>query len=72
VKIREWIFIIVGGLFVIGGVLTFWLPLPIGLPMLMIGTPVLFRYSPRARAWITRILRNHPRMLRLLGGGQKD
>ena len=37
-----------GGLLVLLGVVTFWLPLPIGVPLILLGAPLLLRHSPRA------------------------
>jgi len=49
----KWIFITTGAFSVFSGVLTFWLPVPIGLPLILLGTALLVRHSPRARtlAW---------------------
>ncbi|MDJ0741562.1 MAG: hypothetical protein QNJ91_17760 [Gammaproteobacteria bacterium] len=40
-----------GALLVLLGVVTFWLPLPIGVPLILLGSPLLLRHSPRARRW---------------------
>ena len=62
-QLRKWILIPVGGCASIAGLLTFWLPLPIGLPLLLIGTFLLTRNSPRARLWL-RPIRQRFRVLR--------
>jgi hypothetical protein len=43
-----------GGLLVLAGLVTFWLPLPIGLPLILLGMPLLIRHSPHARYWWRR------------------
>lgn len=44
--------ITIGGGLVLLGLLTFWLPLPIGVPLMLLGMPLLLRHSPHARlAW---------------------
>ncbi|MEQ8234458.1 MAG: hypothetical protein RLW61_06490 [Gammaproteobacteria bacterium] len=55
--IGKWLFITLGSIATLAGVLTFWLPLPIGLPLLMLGVPLLARHSPHGRAWLTAIAR---------------
>jgi len=47
--------ILAGATSVGAGILTFWLPLPIGLPLMLIGATLLGRHSPRARRWFTRM-----------------
>lgn len=72
----KWLYIAFGTLTLIGGVITFWLPLPIGMPLMLIGTPIIMRHSPRGRRWILRLTRRFPRLrsgLRLSRGrGRSD
>lgn len=66
----KWIFILTGAFSVFSGFLTFWLPLPIGLPLILLGSTLLVRHSPLARdlAWslsaripgLRKILKNLP------------
>lgn len=56
----RWLFIGVGGLTVFSGIVTFLLPVPIGLPLIMLGLPLLIRYSPRARGWILHYAKVSP------------
>ncbi len=49
--IKKWLFIVAGGTLILAGVITFWLPLPIGLPMVLLGLPLVLRHSPHARSW---------------------
>jgi uncharacterized membrane protein YbaN (DUF454 family) len=62
----KWILISIGALTVFGGFLTFWLPIPVGLPLMMLGVPLLLRYSPHARAWILQLAKVSPKIHRLL------
>jgi hypothetical protein len=63
--LKKWTMIVIGALVVLLGLVTFWLPLPVGLPLLLIGVPVLIRYSPHARRWWTRLRRGPLRRLPL-------
>jgi len=45
---------------VIGGVITFWLPIPIGLPLLMLGLPLIMKYSPTGRVIVLRQTKKFP------------
>lgn len=56
----RWLYIGFGALSVVAGLITFWLPLPIGIPLLLIGLPVLMKYSPHTRSWILRRARRWP------------
>jgi hypothetical protein len=74
VAVLKWLFIGFGTISVFGGVLTFWLPLPIGIPLMLLGTATLVRYSPFARHQVTRLALRYPQTLgflnRLLGTKQ--
>ena len=61
-QLRKWFLIAVGACASIAGLVTFWLPIPIGLPLLLIGTLLLTRNSPRARLWL-RPVRQRFRLL---------
>jgi len=50
-RLRTWGLIFTGGALVLLGALTFWLPLPIGLPLMLLGAPLLLHNSPHARRW---------------------
>jgi hypothetical protein len=68
---RKWFHILAGALLVIAGLILLWTPIPLGLPLLLIGLPVLMRFSPNARRWILRLTRRHPglsRRIRRLAG----
>lgn len=45
-----------GGLLTLAGLLTFWLPVPVGIPLLLIGLPLLLRGVPGLRATLERWL----------------
>jgi hypothetical protein len=55
----KWLLISIGAVSVLGGMITVWLPLPLGLPLLMIGTPLLIKYSPHARQLIMSLARHN-------------
>lgn len=58
----KWLLIAVGTISVIGGLITFWLPVPLGVPLFLVGVPLLMKYSPHARYWILQLARGHPRI----------
>lgn len=62
-RLRKWALIGLGAIFAVAGFLTFWLPLPIGIPLLLIGLALLGRHSPRARLWL-RPLKRRANMFR--------
>jgi uncharacterized membrane protein YbaN (DUF454 family) len=59
--VKKWSFIVIGGLLVLLGLITFWLPLPIGVPLMLLGAPLLLRHSPHARAWWAQLRDRLPR-----------
>ncbi|MDG4867658.1 hypothetical protein P8631_06555 [Guyparkeria sp. 1SP6A2] len=63
-RIRKWTLIGLGGVFAVAGFLTFWLPLPMGIPLLLIGFALLGRHSPHARLWLRPIKRRASRLWR--------
>lgn len=62
----KWLFIGFGTVSIFGGMLTFWLPLPIGIPLILLGTAILVRYSPLAREQLSRLVLRYPRTLGFL------
>jgi hypothetical protein len=51
--LKKWSMIVTGGLLVLLGLVTFWLPLPIGIPLMLLGAPLVLRASPHARRlWV--------------------
>lgn len=62
----KWLFIAFGSASVFGGMLTFWLPLPIGIPLILLGTALLVRHSPHARRQVAKLVRRYPRALSFL------
>ena len=62
----KWILISTGALSVFTGALTFWLPIPIGLPLILLGTALLVRHSPHARLWIYAFSRRIPGLRQVL------
>ena len=45
-----------------GGMVTFWLPLPIGVPLFLIGIAFLMRSSPHVRNRILKFTSDHPKI----------
>jgi hypothetical protein len=62
----KWLFIGFGGISLLAGLLTFWLPLPIGVPLMLLGLTLLVRYSPHAREQLARLVLRYPRHLGFL------
>lgn len=62
----KWLYIGFGTVSLFGGMLTFWLPIPIGVPMMLLGSTLLVRYSPTARRQIARLVLRYPRTLGFL------
>ncbi|MCG8015377.1 MAG: hypothetical protein JAY97_04090 [Candidatus Thiodiazotropha sp. 'RUGA'] len=56
----KWLYLSIGSLSILSGLITFLLPLPIGVPLLLIGTPIIMRHSPTGRRWIMHLLRRFP------------
>lgn len=53
-RLWKWAAILSGGCLLLAGLLTVWLPLPTGLPLMLFGLIVLLRHSPTAREWLRR------------------
>ena len=62
----KWLYISFGTLSIVGGLITFWLPVPIGVPLMLIGTPIIMRHSVRGRRLILRLARRFPGLRRVL------
>ena len=56
----KWLYIGVGSLFILSGLITFWLPLPIGMPLILIGAPIVMRHSLKGRRLILKTVRRFP------------
>jgi hypothetical protein len=58
-----------GLLALLAGALLFWLPIPLGIPLILLGLLILVRHSMSARRRLLRMAKRHPRLrqaLRLL------
>jgi len=62
----------VGLLVLLLGILTFPLPLPIGMPLALMGIALLVRYSSDARRVLVNLMRRYPPLRRLLGRTRKN
>ncbi len=49
-----------------GGLVLFWLPMPISLPMIIIRVPLLTRHSTRVHDWLYRLSQRSPFFKRVL------
>ncbi|MES9832789.1 MAG: hypothetical protein ABW139_11185 [Candidatus Thiodiazotropha sp. DIVDIV] len=56
----KWIYLSVGALSILAGLITFLLPVPIGVPLVLIGAPIIMRHSPNGRRWLMLLLRRFP------------
>jgi uncharacterized membrane protein YbaN (DUF454 family) len=56
----KWLYLTIGTLSIFSGLITFWLPVPIGVPLVLIGAPIIMRHSPTGRRWILHSLRRFP------------
>jgi len=65
-RLTKWLMICLGILLLIIGLLTFPLPLPIGLPILLVGITLLLRYSSEAKRLLLRLSKRHPPLRGLL------
>ena len=62
----KWLYISFGTLSILGGLITFWLPVPIGVPLMLIGTPIIMRHSVHGRRLLMRLARRFPMLERYL------
>jgi len=62
----KWIMIAVALVIMTLGAVTFWLPIPIGIPLALAGTMLLVRHSSDARRILARLMRRFPRLRRLM------
>jgi hypothetical protein len=67
----KWLMILVSILLLIAGLLTFPLPFPIGLPLLLIGLVLLLRHSSDAKRFVVKLSRRFPRLHRFLNKRKK-
>jgi hypothetical protein len=50
-----------GGMSIVGGILAFPLPFPLGLPLVIMGVTLLIRASPRTRAYVYYLAERYPK-----------
>ncbi|MEN8131966.1 MAG: PGPGW domain-containing protein [Pseudomonadota bacterium] len=63
--------ILLSALLLIAGLITLPLPLPIGLPLLLIGLALLARHSTDAKRLLVKLSRRYPRLRYLLAKREK-
>jgi hypothetical protein len=71
----KWLYLGLGSISILGGLVTFWLPVPIGIPLLMIGVPLIMNHSRHGRQWILRLFHHWPllyRKLKRIGNNNPD
>jgi hypothetical protein len=69
--LKKWLGITVGSTLAVVGFLTFPLPLPVGLPLLLIGGVLLLRHSSDARRLLVNLMRRYPALRNLLRGRRR-
>ena len=47
--VPKWLIAGVGLLLLTTGLITFWLPIPVGVPLLFVGVPIVMKNSPTGR-----------------------
>ncbi|MGD8515163.1 MAG: hypothetical protein PVF52_06090 [Granulosicoccaceae bacterium] len=62
----KWIYISLGSISIVGGLITFWLPVPIGIPLLMIGVPLIMNHSNHGRQLLLQLFHRWPVLYRKL------
>lgn len=61
----------IGLIVLLAGILSIPLPLPIGLPLALLGIALLVRFSADARRILVGLMRRYPPLRRLLGRDRK-
>lgn len=51
---------VMGGFFILIGLILFPLPIPLGLPLILVGLVLLARNATWAKAWVMRLAKRHP------------
>ena len=59
-RLIKWLMIIISILLLIIGLVTFPLPIPIGLPIFLFGIAILLRYSSEAKKALLRLSKGYP------------
>jgi len=62
----KWFVICLGALFIFAGLVTFWLPLPVGIPLMLIGLPLVMNNSPMVREKLLHATRDYPKISKIL------
>jgi hypothetical protein len=55
-----------GLLALLAGALLFWLPVPLGIPLILLGLLILVRHSMPAKRSLLRMAKHHPRLRQAL------
>ncbi|MES9960162.1 MAG: hypothetical protein ABW089_07000 [Sedimenticola sp.] len=64
--IIKWFKFVIGTLIVLLGLITFWLPIPIGLPLLLVGGLILVRHSSDAKRLLITLMRRYPQVRQVM------
>jgi hypothetical protein len=62
----KWLMILFSGMLLLTGIITFPLPIPIGLPLLMVGLAIMVRHSSDAKRYLVKLSRRIPLLHRIL------
>jgi hypothetical protein len=62
----KWLMILIGMLLLIIGLITFPLPIPIGLPILLLGLVMVIRHSSDAKRYLIRLSKRFPKLQRFM------
>ncbi|MCV6546193.1 MAG: hypothetical protein OIF56_02745 [Cohaesibacter sp.] len=59
-SLKQWTMVALALFCLVGGLITIWLPIPTGLPLLALGLFLLIAYSSASRKWIRRLRKVWP------------
>jgi uncharacterized membrane protein YbaN (DUF454 family) len=62
----RWIYTAVGFMLIAVGVVVFWLPIPLGIPLMLAGLVLIVRSSPRLGGWVVKRMERSPVLSRLV------
>ncbi len=69
--LEQWLLVryallLIGICCILAGIITVWLPLPIGIPLMLVGATILLRTSKAFQHWLRMRRANHPRLNRAM------
>ncbi len=63
--VKKTLLLSLGGIIFLIGMITFPMPVPIGLPLMLIGMTIMLRISPTVRRKLLKLARRNPHMHRV-------